>query len=53
MSGVPARMMIGYADANYHAWTETFIGGEAVFFDPTAALEAISKPKEYSVERYY
>ena len=51
--GIPARMTIGYADANYHAWTETYLDGEAVFFDPTAELNAITKPKEYAIERYY
>ena len=51
--GIPSRMMIGYADANYHAWTETIIDGETIFFDPTAELNAITKPKEYLIERFY
>ena len=51
--GIPARLIIGYADKGYHAWTVTEIGGKDVFFDPTAALNAISKPKKYTVERYY
>jgi transglutaminase-like putative cysteine protease len=51
--GVPAKLMIGYADKNYHAWTITTIESKEVFFDPTAALNAISKPVSYSVERYY
>lgn len=51
--GIASRMMIGYADANYHAWTETVIGGEPILFDPTAELDAIAPPKEYTVERYY
>ena len=51
--GVPSRMMIGYADKNYHAWTVTEIEGKQVLFDPTAALSAISKPKTYTTERYY
>ena len=51
--GIPSRLMIGYADKNYHAWTVSTIGGEEVFYDPTAALNAISKPKTYSVERFY
>lgn len=51
--GIPARLIIGYADKNYHAWTVTEINGKEVFFDPTAALNAISKPLSYSVERYY
>ena len=51
--GIPARLMIGYADKNYHAWTVTSVANKEVFFDPTAALNAISKPVNYSVERYY
>ena len=51
--GIPAKLMIGYADKQYHAWTVTIINGEEVFYDPTAALNAISKPKTYSVERFY
>ena len=51
--GIPARLMIGYADKNYHAWTITTVESKEVFFDPTAALNAISKPVSYSVERYY
>ena len=51
--GIPARLVIGYADKNYHAWTETTISGQDIFYDPTAALNAISKPKKYSVERFY
>ncbi len=51
--GIPAKLMIGYADKNYHAWTMTSIETQEVFFDPTAALNGISKPDSYSVERYY
>ena len=51
--GLPARLIIGYADKQYHAWTVTEIGGKDYFFDPTAALNAISKVKDYSMERYY
>ena len=50
---IPARMIIGYADKQYHAWTVTKINGKDVFFDPTAALSAISSVKDYSMERYY
>ena len=51
--GIPSRLVIGYADDQYHAWTVTSLGEEEVFFDPTAALDAIAKPKDYSVERVY
>ena len=51
--GIPSRLIIGYADSQYHAWTMTMINGEETFFDPTAAIAAISQVKEYSMERYY
>ena len=51
--GLPARLIIGYADKQYHAWTVTYIGGKEYFFDPTAAIGGISKVIDYSVERYY
>ena len=51
--GIPAKLMIGYADKQYHAWVVAYVDGEESFFDPTAALSAISKVKEYTLERYY
>ena len=51
--GIPGRMIIGYADNNYHAWTMTNVNGEDKFFDPTAAVGGISTIKDYSTERYY
>ena len=51
--GVPARLMIGYADSNYHAWVEFTLDGKDYFFDPTAAINGIGKISTYSVERYY
>lgn len=50
--GIPARMIIGYADDTYHAWTQTVVDGVDEFFDPTAAINAISA-KVYSAERSY
>ena len=51
--GVPARLVIGYADNNYHAWVEADFGGKSVFFDPTAAVNGIARVKEYTTERWY
>ena len=51
--GIPARLMIGYADKTYHAWVEFQYNGKSYFFDPTAAVNGIQKVKTYSVERYY
>ena len=51
--GIPSRLVIGYADDNYHAWTVSIVDGQEIFYDPTAALNAIETPREYTVERYY
>lgn len=51
--GVPAKLVIGYADDNYHAWVLAYPEGEEVFFDPTAELDAIAAPGDYAVERWY
>lgn len=51
--GIPARLIIGYADNQYHAWTQTKLGGTDELFDPTAALNAITPVKNYYIERYY
>ena len=50
--GIPAKLVIGYADKTYHAWVVTIIDGKEIFFDPTAVINN-SKPKKYTVERYY
>ena len=51
--GIPCKLMIGYADKTYHAWTMTIVDGQEQFFDPTAALNAINKVKQYTLERFY
>lgn len=51
--GLPARLMIGMADRNYHAWVVVKFDGQDHFFDPTAAINGISNVKKYTVERYY
>ncbi len=51
--GIPAKLMIGYADKNYHAWVEAEFDGKSYFFDPTVAVNGVSKVKEYTLERYY
>lgn len=53
MQGIPSRLMIGYADQNYHAWVEADVDGDSIFFDPTLELGAMPAPNDYSVERYY
>ena len=49
---IPARLMIGYADNNYHAWVEFDLDGKHYRFDPTAEING-SKVKVYSTERFY
>ena len=53
VQGIPCRLMIGYADKNYHAWTVTVINGEEIFFDPTAAICEGMNVRQYTIERYY
>ena len=52
VQGVPCKLVIGYADKYYHAWTSALVDGQESFFDPTAALGAL-KAKSYQVERSY
>ena len=51
--GIPCRLVIGYADKQYHAWITAVVNGKEEFYDPTNALSAIKKPRNYSVERCY
>ena len=52
VQGIPAKLMIGYADKYYHAWTVAVVDGKEVFFDPTAAIGALNCSK-YTIERFY
>lgn len=52
VQGIPSRLVIGYADGYYHAWTVSVVDGQEVFFDPTAAVGAISAGS-YVTERIY
>ena len=52
VQGVPAKLVIGYADKYYHAWTNVVVDGKEVFFDPTVAVGAL-KAKKYQIERMY
>ena len=53
IEGVPAKLLIGYADANYHAWVSATVDGHEEQFDPTAEVHGLPKPASYTVERYY
>ena len=52
VQGIPAKLMIGYADKYYHAWTTAIVDGQEVFFDPTQAIGCLNA-KKYTIERYY
>ena len=52
VQGIPSRLVIGYADGYYHAWTSSIVDGEEIFFDPTAAINAINAGS-YTQERFY
>ena len=52
VQGIPAKLMIGYADKYYHAWTVAVVDGQEVFFDPTAAIGCLNA-KKYTIERFY
>jgi len=51
--GMPARLMIGMADDNYHAWVSVNFEGEDHMYDPTVAVSGISSVRTYTVERFY
>ncbi len=50
--GVPTQMVIGYADSQYHAWNQVYLGGELVRYDATAAVTHTTV-KQYTTERVY
>ena len=52
VQGIPAKLMIGYADKYYHAWTVAVVDGQEVFFDPTAAIGCLNASR-YTIERFY
>ena len=50
---IPSKLVIGYADKQYHAWVESVVDGEELRFDPTLELNAMNRVKNYVVERVY
>lgn len=49
---IPSRLIIGYADGYYHAWTISVVDGQERFFDPTVAVGAL-KANNYTIDRFY
>ena len=52
VQGIPAKLMIGYADNTYHAWNEVYLGGQWVRLDITAQASNMNV-KSYTTERFY
>lgn len=53
VQGIPAKLVIGYADRQYHAWINAYVDGEWQFFDPTVVIAGLNPPDSYTVERFY
>lgn len=51
--GIPAKLVIGSANGQYHAWVQVTVDGKEILFDPTAILQNMPQPVEYAVERWY
>lgn len=51
--GIPAKLVIGSANGQYHAWVQVTLDGEEKLFDPTAILQNMPKSTKYAVERWY
>lgn len=51
--GIPAKLVIGKANGQYHAWVQVTLNGEEKLFDPTAILQNMPQPVKYAVERWY
>ncbi|MEA4896981.1 transglutaminase family protein [Bacillota bacterium Meth-B3] len=52
VQGIPTKLVIGYADRNYHAWNEVYVDGAFKRIDLTGAITG-AKPETYTAERYY
>ena len=53
IAGIPAKLVIGMADKQYHAWVEIIGENKSILYDPTQEINAIGKVKNYISERYY
>lgn len=51
--GIPAKIVIGYADGNYHAWTKYWRNGKWFLFDPTSEILKKKVKGNYKIERWY
>ena len=51
--GIPAKLVIGFADTRYHAWVEVIGLNKSILYDPTVDVFGICKVKKYTPERFY
>lgn len=51
--GIPAMLIIGHADKQYHAWVTALVNGSFKRFDPAAALLGFTRKVKYVAERFY
>jgi len=52
VQGIPAQLVIGYADKTYHAWNNVKVDGKWYRYDPTYAAVG-NKAEKYTEERRY
>lgn len=52
VQGIPAQLVIGYADEAYHAWNSVYVDGEWKRYDATAKAANMSVG-QYTTERWY
>lgn len=50
--GIPTQLVMGYADAMYHAWNNVLVDGEWVRYDATSAA-SFAKISQYTEEAVY
>lgn len=50
--GIPTQLVMGYADAMYHAWNNVLVDGEWVRYDATSAA-SFTKISQYTEEAVY
>ena len=51
--GIPAKLAIGMADKQYHAWVEIIGTNKTIIYDPTVEVSGRGKVKNYISERFY
>lgn len=50
--GIPTQLVIGYADAAYHAWNRVYVEGRWQLIDTTSKITGV-RVRQYTTERYY